>query len=1525
MTKQQGDRQSHEGLRSLSLAQLKELRSRSSARAKPARIPPLVAQQRGSTVPPSYAQERLWFLDQVGLVKAAYNMPMALELQGQLDLPALERSVAELIRRHESLRTSFRTVHGSPVAVIAPPESFALTVIDLSAMQAEPRESRARQLIEAEAQFVFDLTVGPLLRVSLMKLTELRHVLLLTVHHVISDGWSLGILNRELSELYAAFSNKQPSPLPELPVQYADYAIWQRQWLQGEVLQEHLQYWREQLRGAPPHLQLPTDRPRPAIESFRGAVLNFSVDTGTHSALKELARGEDATLFMVCLAAYQILLSRWSGQKDVVVGSPVAGRTQAQTEDLIGLFVNLLALRTELSGNPTFRELLGRVREATLGAYAHQELPFEKLVEELRPERNLAQQSIIQVMLALNNFPKEALNLSGLKWTRTAAQWTTTHFELTLFLSESADGLAGTFEYATDLFDAGTIERMALHFRTLLGAIVANPDCRIGQLELLGQAERRQVLERFNDTLQPFPRGRLLHQLVEAQAERAPEALAIVCGEEQLTYSQLHQRANQLARLLAPCVKPDDRVGLYVERGAEMIIGMLGILKAGAAYVPLDPSYPAARLAYLVRDSEPVVLLTQSRLQKTLPESTARVVLLDAMDGPIQSASDTNVDPASPQLREHHLAYVVYTSGSTGAPKGVMVEHRNVVNLVHWHCQVFELRAGERSSCVATVGFDAAVWEIWSPLSVGATLVIAPPEVSRAPETLLPWWEAQRLDVSFLPTPMAEFVLSRNSANPRLRTLLVGGDRLRHRPASATFALVNNYGPTESTVVATSGRIRDDDAVLHIGRPIANTQIYILDEYLQPVPIGVSGEIYIGGAGVARGYLNRPELTHRQFIDNPFGATGTSRLYRSGDLARWLPDGSIEFQGRNDRQVKVRGFRIELAEIEAQLLEHAQVDHAVVLAREDAPGEKRLVAYIVGNRKVEALQSSDEADTTPRTAAVGEIVGEWQTIYEETYGTQLQTAPSFVGWNSSYTDLPIPEAQMQEWLDCTVERIRALKPRRLLEIGCGVGLLVQQLAPQCEEYIGADFSAAAIDRLQQWVSSRSDLRHVQLRCRAASELRDFPSGHFDTVVLNSVVQYFPDMEYLVSVLQDAVRLLAPGGRIFVGDVRDLGLLEMFHSAVQLSKAAATISAGQLKRRIPRAIAQDKELVIDAQFFRALPGRLPGIAGAEVQLKRGRALNELTRYRYDAILRKGEEADSVALVETQPWQAGPDFLTSFMDGLVDRHWPAVRLTSVPNARLSRDAAVQTLLATGEDRLEASTLRRQLNDTEPHGVDPELFWSWGETYGYDVTVSPAAQGCFDVQFVDRGRVESSRPPAALRLDSATNWNAYSNDPLASGFRQQLIPKLREHLHGRLPEHMIPTAWMVLKQLPLTPNGKVDHDALPNPQGRPEEVGEYIAPATQVERILCGIWEQLLQVDQVGVQDNFFELGGHSLHGMKLIAKVSEQLDVRLSAIALFQYPTVRLMAETIESHRAAGGQADLEFEDGVIPCEPVDMES
>ncbi|HYO16003.1 MAG TPA: amino acid adenylation domain-containing protein, partial [Thermoanaerobaculia bacterium] len=922
--------------------------------------PPIRPVPRDVELRASFAQERLWFLDRFGTDRASYNLPAVLRLRGRLGVPALAAGLREIVRRHESLRTCFVVTAGAEPWVfqrISPPPGLLLPIVDLGDLPGLEREAEAGRLAREEARRLFDLSRGPLFRVTLVRLTTEEHALLLSMHHVISDGWSLGVLLRELSALYKAFGKGLSSPLPELPVQYADFAVWQRSWLAGEVLATQLGYWRERLAGAPAVLELPADRPRAAVQSARGSQLGCSLPLELTEDLRTLVHQRGVTLFMALLAGFQALLGRLTGRSDVPVGTPIANRNRTETEGLIGFFVNTLVLRGNLEGDPSFAGLLGRAREATLGAYAHQDLPFEKLVEELQPERSLAHSPLFQVMLMLQNAPLESPELPGLAAVLAAPDTGTTKFDLRLALTERAEGLLGSVVYNRDLFDATTVKRLAGHYEALLAAALSRPEAPLSELPLLHPAESQQLLLEWNDTVAEYLLELPLHAWIEAQAERTPEAVALTFEGESLTYRELDERANRLANYLRRLgAGPEARIGIAVERSLELVVGLLGILKAGAAYVPLDPSYPRERLAFMLEDSQEdaalPVLLTQERLAASLPPHRGRALRLDADQAEI--ARESCEAPAVEVLPEHP-AYVIYTSGSTGRPKGAVNTHRAIVNRLLWMQEAYGLEAGDAVLQKTPFSLDVSVWEFFWPLMMGARLVVARPgghqdsaylaELIRREEVTTLHFVPSMLQV-FLEQPGVERCLS-------LRRVICSGEALPYELQQRFFArlgfagLHNLYGPTEAAVDVTFWPCRPGGAraVVPIGRPIANLRIHLLDASLRPVPTGVAGELHIGGVGLARGYLNRPSLTAERFVPDPLGKPG-GRLYRTGDLARHLPDGGIEFLGRIDHQVKVRGFRIELGEIEAALAAHPGVKEAVVLAREDRPGDKRLVAYL---------------------------------------------------------------------------------------------------------------------------------------------------------------------------------------------------------------------------------------------------------------------------------------------------------------------------------------------------------------------------------------------------------------------------------------------------------------------------------------------------------------------------------------------------------------------------------------------------
>lgn len=899
-------------------------------------------------IPLSFGQQQMWLLNQLTPHIPVYNECVTIHLPGPLDVDILEQSFNEIIYRHEAWRTSFPLVDGLPVQVIHSPSLIKLPVRDLRHLPKAEREAEALRLATEDAGILFNLAEGPLLRPLLIHLGDEEHRLFLTLHHIIFDGVAIyQVFLPELRALYEAFLAGQPSPLPPLPIRYSDYAAWQVKQLHSDAFADHLAYWKQQLTGTPAVLALPTDRPRLPVQSYRGSMRPFALTKRLTDALKAVSQREGVTFYMTLVAAFNTLLYRYTGQEDLLIGTATAGRNRPELQKLLGYFLNTLVLRADLSGNPTFRELLGRVREVIASAVTHEDMPFDLLVKELRPERDFSVNPFFQVLFTLE--PPLPVLPSG--WTLTQMDVTVgiSKFDLSLELDDRPEGLIGRFEYNTDLFDAATIERMVEQWRTLLESIVSNPEQHLSDLQILTEKERQLVLVDWNSTRAPYPDHQCIHQLIEDQVERSPEAIAVVCGEGQLRYGELNERANQLASyLLQLGVGPETLVGLCMERSLEMVVGLLGILKAGGTYVPLDPAYPVERVSFMIEDAQISLLLTQQHLTTQLSSHPVRLICLDAS---AELLSQQSVANPRQRVTPDNLAYVIYTSGSTGRPKGVQVLHRAVVNFLTSMGQQPGLTSDDILLAVTTLSFDIAALELFLPLVVGARLIIASRDIAADGAALAEALACSRV-TAMQATPVTWRILLAAGwpGNQRLKALC-GGEALSLELARQLLpkcaSLWNLYGPTETTIWSTVSKIEQGIEAVSIGRPIANTQVYVLDANLHPVPIGVAGELYIGGDGLARGYLNRPELTAERFMVSPFGDESGTRLYATGDLARYRPDGTIELLGRRDHQVKLRGFRIELGEIEAVLSQHPSVQQALVVVHEGSQHNKRLVAYVV--------------------------------------------------------------------------------------------------------------------------------------------------------------------------------------------------------------------------------------------------------------------------------------------------------------------------------------------------------------------------------------------------------------------------------------------------------------------------------------------------------------------------------------------------------------------------------------------------
>ncbi|MER5704375.1 amino acid adenylation domain-containing protein [Micromonospora sp. NPDC002296] len=1442
----------------------------------------------GVRPPLSFAQRRLWFLDRMVPGSPAYNVVMTFAIHGPLRPDILGRAVDEIVRRHEALRTTLPDEDGDPWQRVAEEMHIPIVTHDL-----RDAPHRVDGLIAELARAPFDLVEGPLLRVVLFRPADEQWVVFLNAHHVVVDGWSLGLFWEELLTLYDAFAAGRPSPFAELPIQYPDFAIWQREHLTGDRLETQLSYWRERLSGGTEHLELPFDRPRPVVQTFDGGDAELVFPGPLRTALQELARSQGVGLFTVLLAALKALLHRYTGQSDIAVGSPVTNRTHVDVEPLIGFFVNTLVHRTAVSGELTFAELVARVQEGASAAQRHQEVPFEAVVEALRPERYLSQNPLFQVCFSF--LPARPLRSpAGLTVERiSGVRNATAKFDLWISVVDRNDDLLVEVEYDSSVFDHATIDRLLAAYRTLLDEVASATDTTIARLPVMTAEERTRIETEWGPRSHTTPApAELAHELFAAHARATPDAVAVRCEGVSLTYRELDERAAALAAALRDRgVGRGTLVALVTERSPELVLGVLGILKAGGAYVPIDPTYPGERIQYLLTDSKAGIVVTQRHLVDRLPLGDAAVV---TVDGHPPAADPGRLPGANPQ----DPAYVIYTSGSTGMPKGAVVSHANITRLFsatdHW----FHFGPRDTWTLFHSFSFDFSVWELWGALAHGGRLVIVPYGVSRSPEEFLELLRAERVTV-LNQTPLAfrHLTAAEETAPPgelSLRLVIFGGEALDvpglrpwfDRHGDQRPRLINMYGITETTVHVTFREITRADLDWAspgspIGRQIPDLSVRVVDSYGEPSPIGVRGELYVGGAGVAVGYLDRPKLTAERFVDGPAG-----REYRSGDLVRWLSNGELEYLGRADQQVKIRGHRIELGEVGTALTDHPGVREAIVLPEDDG---NRLVAYVIPEPG-QVEEATDDRGV------------EWRDVFDRVYGDGLAIEPDFDirGWDSSYTGEPLSPLDMWEWVGTTVDRVLELGPRRVLEIGCGTGLLLSRIAPHCAEYHGTDMSETAVRQLRDTVvAARADLSAVQLHVLPAHDLSAFGPGQFDTVVINSVVQYFPDPGYLREVIAGALRVVADGGVVFVGDVRALQLFDTFHTDVELRREAAGHSAAQARSRIRHAAAQDRELVLDPAFFDLLRRDQPRISRVETQLRRGERDNEMTRYRYDALLHAGAPAEQRVPDTVVEWVDGRTTLAEVETLVRDRDPEAVVVRGVPNARLADVAAALAALDRADADDPAPALASRPGPQRVDAVHPELWWRLARRLGRSAALSwapGAADGRYSVVLATpgtRGRWVAHPPAAGVRPEDT------STDPVFARAAAALVPRLRAHLKDRLPDYMVPSAFVPLNRFPINANGKLDRaalpPALPDPVGDAEDSTE---PTTPVERVLAEIWEEVLGTGRVGTGSNFFRLGGDSIHTITVVSAARKR-GLQLTPQMLFQHDTLGELAAAVSA--------------------------
>ncbi len=1447
--------------------------------SQPASVTPVRDPDQGDEAPLTDAQREIFLSVQMGPeANCAYNEATVIRFEGALDRSALKRALHDVIRRHPALRSTF-TADGEKQIFHPTPAQIELPEEDLTALPTEEQDARMAEWRRSETATPFSLESGPLVRFRLVHRSGGVHELIFTAHHLVCDGWSFGMV---VAELCAAYNAARAGRSVELPpaMSFADYSRTLASEKSGEEFRKAEAYWLAQFPDGAPVLELPTDRPRPPVKTFAAAMESRRFSDERFARLKKATGSLGGTVFTTLLSSFATLLHRLTGQEDIVVGIPAAGQTMIGCNELVGHCLNFLPLRLKPVGATPFASFARGVQQLVLDAYDHQQITYGAMVQKLKLPRDTSRLPLVSVMFNIDKSGLDLLKFDGLEFRVSTNPKQFTNFELFFNLVQEEHSLEVECEYNTDLFDRETILAWLESFEALVESVLSAGQSALEQLPILGESAKGKLLGEWQGPVHSYPQDQSIHSLFMAQAARHPAKVAVRCGVRSLTYAELDQASSALAaRLQSLGAGPGALVGVCLERSVEMVVGVLGVLKSGAAYVPMDPAFPAERLAVMIEDAAMPILVTQSSLSASLPAHQAKVVQVDKLDLSPAAAS-AFIPPLSTALDA--LAYVIFTSGSTGRPKGVQVPHRAVVNFLESMRREPGLTSDDVLLSVTTLSFDIAGLELHLPLTTGATVVIANSDTVSDGNLLRRELESSGATV-MQATPITWRLLMEAGwqSSPRLK-ILIGGEavprELVNQLAPRCASLWNMYGPTETTIWSTTTRLSAGEGPVSIGRPIDNTQVYIVNRGMQPQPVGVPGELLIGGDGVATGYLHRAELTAEKFIADPFCQRPGARLYRTGDLARWRSDGTLECLGRLDFQVKIRGFRIELGEIEALLEQHPSVAQAVVVAREEPGEQKRLVGYVIPRAAGEA-----SADTTHWRE-------QWEMMFaqaiKDSGGQKTESIDAVItGW----TGIENAGGQVNEWIQTTVARLQTFSPRRVFEIGCGTGQLLNRLLPDCESYCAADIAAPAVEALRAQYASPK----VRLLVRGAEDFTGIEERAFDTVIINSVAQYFPSADYLLKVVEGAVRATSDGGRVFVGDMQSFSLLEAFHTAAQLTRLPPGASVRDLRDRVQQRLQQENELSADPAFFEQLSGRLPRVTYVEILLRRGRIVNETTQFHYDVVLHVGRAPQQLKPAAWLDWDRDVASLARVRELLSAR--PAMlAVRSVPNRRL---AAELNLLKTLEGSA-ASVPVSQLSLAAPAGVDAEEFSALADEAGYRACLRWEGDGRSGRLMAVLLRADQSGVPVFPETTPETRAAKLVNVPVAGGFGEGLAAALREYLAARLPDYMVPGAFVALPVFPLTPNGKIDRKALPAPVLRAVSKKEVVPPRTETERRLAAIWTEVLGVAEVGVNDDFFELGGDSLLSFRITNRAN-QAGLALTPRHFFEHRTVAGLARALES--------------------------
>jgi len=1445
---------------------------------QPVEFEPFAGPEIENVVPATEPQAEIWASCLVGGEEAnrSYNESVSLILNGPLDYSSLEKSLQNLLKRHDALRSGF-SADGKQLLIFSEAK-LQYNFQDISDNDSVHQKDLIDQFLVEDAKTSFNLLTGPLFRVKLFKLAEESHHLTLSSHHIICDGWSISIIMQDLGKLYSAGLKSEIAQLPAAP-SFADYAVKQRAFQQSAEYKSIESYWMKQFIEDVPELDIPTDFPRPEFRTFKSHRDDFELKPELINAVKKMGANVGCSFVSSMLAVFEVFLHHISGQSDIILGVPSAGQSEEGYNGLVGHCVNMLPLKSHHNGDFTFLEYLKIRKPAIFDAYENQQYTFGSLLKKLNISRDASRVPLIPIVFNIDIGLNEGVEFKGLKHELIINKREYENFEIFLNASGSGDSLILEWSYNTQLFSAETISEMMEDFTALLHQVAENPGIKIRDIDTRSSGNAFE----WNNTDARYPKDRSLHELISKKAGEYPQKNAVSFGKKHISYQELNERANRLANyLINQGIQKGDRIALALDRSEELIIALLAIMKSGAAYVPLDPAYPKKQIEYMLKDSSARILLTSKTFQNKFT-SGSKEIILDDLQKELEGCSKDDPNVA---VNGSDLAYVIYTSGSSGKPKGTQIEHHSLVNFLFSMQKAPGISLEDRLLAVTTVSFDIAGLELYLPLISGAELVLADSESVKDGRLLLDLIRNEKISIMQATPSSWRMILDAGWDEAISIKILCGGEALSRDLAGSLkescSSLWNMYGPTETTIWSTLKQISNFDQTITIGRPIANTQVYLLDQYLKPVRKGGTGEIYIAGDGLARAYLNNPELTEAAFIKNPFSVQVDKKMYRTGDLGKYMPDGDIQCLGRIDNQVKIRGHRIEPAAIEESLLMQNSVKEAVVIAREDLPGDKKLVAYIVP----EYIEGNSKSPS-------------WQERWEDLYKRGIQSE-SELSIGEQQLDIAVAQeisgrtdirGEVEEWLKQSVERIKAINAKTVMELGCGAGQLVFELAPFAEKFIATDYAETAIEKLKEKLSAEPEKwKNVSAITAPADDFSFVKNGSLDLVIINGVVQYFPDATYLLKVIKEASKALKNGGCIYIGDMQGKSTLPMYHAYDQLNRTDENLKISEFKKICERRVKLEDELVADPGFFYKLPELIPEISGVNVQLREGKHINETTKYHYDIWLYVNAGSANIKADVQIEWQA-ENTLEWIKNELKKSPGKVVHLHKILNYRTLEDYSLQQILGRIDNDASVKDAKALMNSAKD-GMNPHSLWNLGTELGYLSHVrwtSDGSDGCFDVIFIPSGK--SNNLPEAGEIINPLNDSAfdYARDPYSGDLTASAdqILEWKESLKELLPAQMIPAEFVLLKKLPLLPNGKTNRKALPKPVEKAGNKLEKVMPRTATEKLVARIWAETLGLESVGLHDDFFELGGHSLIAVQVMIRMEKETGIRLPLTSLFKF--------------------------------------